>query len=443
MRRAKELIILIFRLSGSNGGVAMERELARAIISKLGSSGTPPEFGIEAFTVGLERFLRVVEEEYLDGILKFNLSSFKLVTGNYGGGKTHFLYSVRNLAFKHNYCVAYVSLNPTECPFDKLELVYKSVALNLTPPQPTNQIAPLGDKGVESVIRRWVADWRQRESSFERLNQLLLGLPMTDSTSFFNAVRGAFLALAGEDWDGFSDVVQWLKGEEVTKETRARFKISERVDKASAFRMLRSLAQWVHGIGFRGLVLLFDEAERGLSISSSRDKRRALDNLRQLVDECGNSRLPGAMFFYALPDENLLLEGSGPTYEALKQRLRSALSETNPVGVKINLEELGMEPLHFLQQLGTRLKWIFETAYGVRVPNAENQLNLLAATVVRTVLLDVSYRRVFIVAAVELLHQLRANPNLVFTPKDAEKLLRVTTHRLEESEKERVESEEF
>ncbi len=87
----------------------MERELARAIVNKLGSTGTPPEFGIEAFTVGLERVLGVVEQEYLDGILKFNLSSFKLITGNYGGGKTHFLYSVRNIAFRHNYCVAYVS----------------------------------------------------------------------------------------------------------------------------------------------------------------------------------------------------------------------------------------------------------------------------------------------------------------------------------------------
>ena len=101
----------------------MDRQLARAIINKLGSTGTPPEFGIEHFTVGLEPYLKVLEDEYLDGILKYNLSSFKLITGNYGGGKTHFLYTVRDLAFRHNYCVAYVSLNPTECPFDKLELV--------------------------------------------------------------------------------------------------------------------------------------------------------------------------------------------------------------------------------------------------------------------------------------------------------------------------------
>ncbi len=54
----------------------MDRELARAIINKLGSTGTPPEFGIEAFTVGLDRLLQVVEDEYLNGILKYNLFQF-------------------------------------------------------------------------------------------------------------------------------------------------------------------------------------------------------------------------------------------------------------------------------------------------------------------------------------------------------------------------------
>ncbi|MEO0068197.1 MAG: BREX system ATP-binding domain-containing protein [candidate division WOR-3 bacterium] len=421
----------------------MEKELARAIINKLGSTGTPPEFGIEAFTVGLDRYLRVVEEEYLDGILKFNLSSFKLITGNYGGGKTHFLYSVRNLAFKHNYCVAYVPLNPTECPFDKLELVYKSVALNLCAPQRTDQILPLGEKGIDAVIRRWVGDWRKKEERVERLEGYLLDLPLTDSTSFFNAVRGAFHSLIAEDLEGFQESVQWLKGEDVGKDTRARFRISERIDKSTAFRMLRSLIQWVHSIGFRGVVLLFDEAERGMSIASSRDKRRALDNLRQLVDECGNSRLPGAMFFYAVPDENLLLEGSGPVYEALKQRLRSVFSETNPVGVRINLEDLGMEPVEFLIKLGARLEELFENAYGLKLSGVERVFRILAETAVKSFVLDVSYRRLFVVAAIEMLHRLRANPDLTFNEREAEKVLRVTTQRLEKKEKETVESEEF
>ncbi|MBM3332352.1 hypothetical protein FJY68_10990 [candidate division WOR-3 bacterium] len=423
----------------------MDRQLARAIVNKLGSTGTPPEFGIEHFTVGLEPYLKVIEDEYLDGILKYNLSSFKLITGNYGGGKTHFLYTVRNLAFGHNYCVAYVSLNPTECPFDKLELVYKGIAANLIAPRPADAPTAVRDKGIESVVRKWHDDQRQLHDRTDSLRKYLETLPTTESTSFSNAVRGAFAGLMAEDGEGFNDVVQWLKGEDVSKEMRVQHRISERIDKATAFRVLRSLIQWVHAIGYTGLILLFDEAERGMSISSSRDKRRALDNLRQLVDECGNSRLPGAMVFYAVPDENLLLEGSGGVYEALKQRLRSAFNETNPVGVRINLEELGIEPAEFLKRLGARLADLFEAAYEMKLPDAKRDavLRTLADIAISAFAFDVGYRRLFVVSVLDAFHQLRATPALEFGRKEAEKLLRVTTQRLEQTDKEQVEKEEF
>jgi hypothetical protein len=423
----------------------VDRQLARAIINKLGSTGTPPEFGIEHFTVGLEPYLRVVEDEYLNGILKFNLSSFKLITGNYGGGKTHFLYTVRDLAFRHNYCVAYVSLNPTECPFDKLELVYKGIAANMIAPRPADAPTATRDKGIESVVRKWYDDRRRQHDRTESLRKYLETMPIAESTSFSNAVRGAFASLLAEDGEGFNDVLQWLKGEDVDKEIRTRHRISERIDKATAFRVLRSLIQWVHAIGYTGLILLFDEAERGMSISSSRDKRRALDNLRQLVDECGNSRLPGAMVFYAVPDENLLLEGSGGVYEALKQRLRTAFNETNPVGVRINLEELGIEPSDFLKRLGARLAVLFEAAYDMNLVAEKRDavVRTLADLAVSAFAFDVGYRRLFVVSVLDAFHQLRATPALEFGRKEAEKLLRITTQRLEQTDKEQVEKEEF
>ncbi|MFO7638016.1 MAG: BREX system ATP-binding domain-containing protein [bacterium] len=423
----------------------MKRELARAIINKLGATGTPPEFGLDAFSIGLERHLGVLEEEYFKGILTWNLSSFKLVTGNYGGGKTHFLYSVRNLAFRCNYCVSYVSLNPTECPFDKLELVYRAVVAGISVPLPADRPVPVGERGIESVLRHWHASRRAAAERVADLKRHVDELVPTESSSFSNAVRAAFDFLSADDTDGFGEVVPWLKGEEVDREVRLRHRLSERVDKATAFRMLRSLIQWVHAIGYNGLVLLFDEAERGMSLSSSRDKRRALDNLRQLVDECGNSRLPGAMIFYAVPDESLLLEGSGGVYEALKQRLRSQFSGVNPVGVRINLDDLGIEPEEFLTRLGARLAAVFETAYGVELPAERRDAAVaqLARLAVTAFMLDISYRRLFVVSLVEALHQLRADPRLEFDRKAVEKLLRVTSQRLDQAERAGVESEEF
>jgi hypothetical protein len=398
----------------------MDAAYAKAILSKLGSTGTPPEFGIETFSVGLDHYLKVLESEYLQGILKYNLSSFKLVVGNYGGGKTHFLYSVRNLAFRNNYVVAYATLSPTECPFDRLELVYRQIVSNLMPPMNEEDLAKPWEKGIEPLLRHWYHKIRSQGSGVgdqgsktgeqgsgvggqgvSNLRDYVSSLKGTESSSFLNAVKAAFNALVAEDEDAFASVVQWLKGEEIGQDIRAYYRISERVDKTTAFRMLRSLIQWVHGIGYSGLILLFDEAERGMSISSTRDRRRALDNLRQLVDECGNSRLPGAMFFYAVPDENLLLDGTGGVYEALKQRLRSAFAEMNPVGVKIDLEKLDLEPMEFLRALGLKLLNLFESAYVTELPRNETQkaLDLLGSLALSAFAYDVSYRRLFVVGA--------------------------------------------
>jgi len=415
----------------------IDKRLAKAMVHKLGSFGTPPEFGIEHFSVGMEQYLSVIENEYLKDMLRYNLSSFKLVTGNYGGGKTHLLYLVRELSWRNNYITSYVSLSPTECPFDRLELVYKRIVANITPPVRYEDPLQNIPVGMDGLIRTWyktVGDGRKAKDQ----------ISACESSSFTNALKAAVMSLTADDEEEFDAITQWLKGEDVARDLRLRYRISERIDRSTAFRMLRSLVQFINGIGYAGLILLFDEAERGMSVSSTRDKRRALDNLRQLVDECGNSRLPGAMFFYAVPDENLLLEGSGGVYEALKQRLRSSFTRINPMGVKINLEEIGLNPKDFLTQLGINLAQIFECAYGIGfdqpVLGASIENMIHAALELQS--LDISYRRIFVIGIIEAFQYIRENKQIV-SAADAHKMLRSTVHMLAQQEKEDVEKEEF
>jgi len=414
-----------------------DQKLAKAIIHKLGSFGTPPEFGIEHFTVGLEPYLEVIENEYLKDMLKYNLSSFKLITGNYGGGKTHFLYSIRNLAWGQNYVTSYVSLSPTECPFDRLELVYKKIAANIIPPQTQVGFEPTQGTGIEFLLKHWYNQAREQRDFVSRIKNL-------ESSSYTNALKAAVLSLISEDEDEFNGLVQWLKGEDIPRELRLRHRISERIDRSTAFRMLRSLVQFIDCIGYTGLIFLFDEAERGMSISSTRDKRRALDNLRQLVDECGNSRLPGAMFFYAVPDENLLLEGSGGVYEALKQRLRSSFTRINPMGVKINLEEIGVAPEEFLTRLGTKLAEIFQVAYRFDFDKEvlTDSMNNMIHAAVELQSLDISYRRIFVIGIIEVFQHLR-DKNELLGRVETRQILRSTIKMLGDKEKEEVEREEF
>lgn len=350
---------------------------------------------------------------------------------------------------ENNYLTSYVSLSPVECPFDKLELVYKVIALNLMAPKIVEDISFdtfYYERGIDNVIKLWYQRIKEQILKKEDFYSYLEGLGGIESISYLNALRGSFEALIREDYESFENLIQYLKGEEITKDIRGKYRISERLDKSTAFRFIRSLAQWGHLIGYNGLILFFDEAERGLSISSSRDKRRALDNLRQIIDECGNARLPGVMFFYAVTDENLILEGSGGVYEALKQRLRSTFTATNPTGVKINLEAIEKKPKEFLYELGLKLARLFEIAYEISINEKvlKATIEVLSEACLTSFALDISFRRLFVLGIIEALFRLKErNFKSSLSRKEAEEILKTSLKKIEEEKESEIESQEF
>ncbi len=418
---------------------------ARQILHPLAETGTPSEFGLEHYTVGLDPFLKVIEEEYLSDYIRAGGSAFKLVVGSYGGGKTHFLYVVRNLAWRLGYATSYVPLSPTECPFSRLDLVYRVVMANLTPPYDPQHAPTTYHRGIDAFLHHWFATKRPLLDTEEKLRVYLEGITGLESTSFARAVRLAFEALYREDSETYELAVQWLKGEDLEREARNRLGITERLDRTTALRMLRSLAQWVRSIGYTGLVLLFDEAERGLSIASARDKRVALDNLRQMIDETGNVRFPGVMIFYAVPDVRALLDERLETYEALRQRLTGALKATNPSGVRIDLEHLGIDPLVFLTQLGEKLARLYEVAYEITFdPEVLSKtIALFAQEAVQFRHADIGYRRVFVKGILQAFHKLRLEGQRTPSRAEVQQMLMDEVRALEEQALEEADLEEF
>ena len=408
-----------------HSAVPLDAWRARRAILHLAATGTPPDDGVEAFSVGLESVLAVLADEYL-AFLADGLSAFKLVVGSYGGGKTHFLLSVRELAFQHGAAVAYVTLNPQESPFDKLELVYRRVADAVQVPAAEPGRPPT--RGLEALVRRWAEarlgdpDEQPRRPSVSRLaDELQTELSDLESSAWRNALVGACTALARADEETFSGLVQYLKGEGGEKEFLRQHRVFEPVDRASAFRAIRSLARFVRHAGLPGLVLLFDEAERMVSLSGSRNQRAAVDNLRQFIDECGGSSLEGVLLFYAVPREDVLFgSAGGAVYEALRQRLSGTFREVNPTGVKIDLEQMGMAPQRFLEALAVRLADLYAEAFGdAPRPDA------VAAMLPRFVQAawehrfgDEGYRRLFVKAFLQGLNRLRRAPERPLT--DAE-----------------------
>ncbi len=396
--------------------------IARRIVETVGAYGTPPEYGFQFFTAGLDEYLRCIHEEYLKTYIKEEGGSVvKIVIGAYGGGKTHFLYSIRELAWQENFVVSYVALSPEESPFHRLETVYRAIVNNITYPLQPEELLKGVEKGIEAFLITWYEKQMdvfqniglKGEALEKEIEQYLESVQRNiENTNFAKAIATAFFALHTEDEKTFKHILQWLKVEGYDKGIYRPLGILTPIDRSNAFSMLRSLVQWVCNIGYSGLVILFDEAEQIPSLST-RQRELTLSNLRELIDACMYTSFRHVMIFYALPDERFF-EGPSHIYEALKQRISSVFDFFNPSGVKIKLENTKGDPIVLLEEIGHKLKYIFETAYGVRFPSQiENVIQIVAQEAYERRFGDIGYIRLFVQGIIKVFHLLRKKPLLV------------------------------
>ena len=380
--------------------------VAAHIIQRLGEGGQPPEYGLSRINVGNESYLRVLENEYFKALLKQG-SSFKLVQGYFGGGKTHFLHCVRELAWKYGFVTSLIELSPTECPYDDALKVYQNVARHITT-RPESLFAP-PEFGITNIIRH-VVDEKLRALGDRAQNDVqkwitsTIGRAWCESHSYRQAVTLLALAYLQGDYAKEQRLEAWLIGEAISPAELKDDGIYEQMTKANGFTMLRSLLQMVVALGLPGSVLLFDEVDRNLSVSAKRSHIIG-DNLRQVVDLCGRHQLPHTLFIYAVPPE--FMRTVVPDYPALYQRLKSpvALSARSPQAVLIDLEKLDVGPAELLTKIGENLVSVFEEARDCTF-NHELQCEnaALLAKACTDAYFEVNHRRLFVKTWVDLLY---------------------------------------
>lgn len=391
----------------------LDSTVARKIIEIVGGQGNPPEYGFQYFTVGLDTYLETIEEEYLGSFIKDGGSTFKMVIGAYGVGKTHFLYCIRELAWKHNYITSYITLSPEQTPFHKLEQVYKAIASNVAYPQTPEELLSEYERGIEVVVKKWYNEKYEEVSKRlskgalkEELNTYATSLGQYDSISFRNAIKESFVSLSEGNDEDFILMMQWLNGENPPKNMLKDFRIFEKIDKTTAFKMIRSLVQWVRDIGYSGLIVLLDEAEQTPSMSS-KQKNILLNNLRELIDECGRASFKNTMWFYAVPDESFL-EGRTQIFEALRQRVSTTFDTINPTGVKIYLDKIPTELTELLKEIGIKLAKIYEKAYDTKFDKeALNTTIESIASAFNQRKFEPGYKRLFVQSIIQAFNRLR------------------------------------
>lgn len=412
-----------------------DKRLAIQIIEVLGQSGVPLSKGVSFYNVGNESLLNTIDAHYLGSYLADGGAVFKLVVGDYGSGKSHFLYCVQDRAWQRNFAVSKVDLSPKESPYDDQRRVYAAVASHIIWHELSNNGAEEHGlaRFLEGTLRRLVetrgSDLQDPTvAELPDVQALLETVQNTsiDSLSFQKAILGFFNALLFQKELRQESLARWLQGDEVTPEDMRDLRtigVTEKITKINAFKMLRSLCQTVRALGYSGLVLLFDEGDRMLSIGGKSEKV-ATDNLREVIDRCRED-LPGAMFMYAVPPD--FVKSIIPKYQALDQRIRTAhyFSKSNPFSTQINLDHLDIPDSDLLMQIGYRLLPIFEVAYDIKM-NSDFQAENIAvlSEAARRAYLDVSHRRLFIKSLIMEWYRQKEEGEQAITPDYAEAVIR-------------------
>jgi hypothetical protein len=409
----------------------ISRPLARKIIEILGSFGTPPAKGTQYYNSGNQSLLDALDEFYLSTYLQDGGAAYKMVVGDYGSGKSHFLYCLRDLAWRRNFAVAKVDLSPVETPYNDQKKVYEAVASNIIWHERDELSSD--ETGLIRFLQGTLSNVVGGELSLETLsNPLYRGLVDTleatpvDSPAYQTAVLAYFEALIRDNEERTASLVRWLLGEPTSPDDTKILRevgVTGKINRPNAFRMLRSLCQVIRALSYSGLILLFDEVDRMASVGGKAEKL-ATDTLREVIDRTRED-LPGAMFVYAVPPQ--FVNDVVPKYPALQQRVRAPghFSRANHFSPLISLDRLDLNENDLMLAIGEKLIPIYETAFEVQLDHAVQRANAaILANVARDIFLDISHRRLFVKSFVVELSRQHFGQQHTITEAEAQAILR-------------------
>lgn len=281
--------------SSASGAAAPVGAVRRRTVVDALRRGAVPESGLDLLATGLGRFERAVDEE-LDTVAAGG-SVFKAVRGEYGSGKTFFARWLGERAKRRTFAVAEVQVSETETPLHKLETVYRRLTERLTTASfPPSALRPVVDAWFYALEEDALADGgseNELPQAVERLLTARLAEVSRHAPAFAAALRGYKQSLDAGDEATAAAVMAWLGGQpHVAAAARRSAGVRGDLDHFGAFGFLQGLLTVLRDAGHAGLVLVLDEVETLQRVrSDARDK--ALNALRQLIDEVHSGRFPG------------------------------------------------------------------------------------------------------------------------------------------------------
>jgi len=333
-----------------SSAIKLTQQEALLIVNSL-RKGVPPPIDVTHFSVGRKN----LEDRFSKDLQAVGQSASRVrfMNADYGYGKTHSLYLLREIAFRQEFIVSIVTLSQNSCPIHDFMAVYDRIMWNLRTREERNKPA------IESVLDKWLQ--AIREKGEERARQIIKALP-DDLKSALHAYHESVSPVRPNEEKRLL-VLNYVSGKSIYLRDLRRIEINNRIDSSNALIMLGYMASLYRNLNFRGICILFDEADPIHSFAKFEHQDQAYSNLFQIIQQ--SQTTPFCYFLYATTPS--FFDNYAPYWHTHKIK----------DGDIFELEKLDVFEL---QRLSLTLCKIYSIAKGAKVPNnIEQRLRNLAS----------------------------------------------------------------
>lgn len=294
-----------------------------AVIQSL-SAGVVPRTGQHLVQVGrvreIEALLKDIERVADGG------STFRLVTGEYGSGKTFFLNLVRSVAMEKKVVTASADLNPDRrlhATGGQSRSLYAELMRNLA-----TRVKPDGG-ALAGVVEKFVSSTITEAKVAGISPEVAIHQKLEHLTEMVNGYD--FASVIAAYWQGFeqgneqlkADAIRWLRGEFTTKtEARTALGVRTIVDDASFYDQLKLMGRFVRLAGYSGLLICLDEMVNLYKLSNTQARNANYEQILRILNDSLQGLTEGLGFILGGTPEFLLDTRRGLySYPALQSRL--------------------------------------------------------------------------------------------------------------------------
>lgn len=270
-------------------------------------SGLVPERGIDAFAEGIDKQLGEIHRQ-LD-LAADREGTIKFLRGGYGCGKTFMARLALTEAQKRGFATSFVVVSDNDLRFHRFDDVYRKVLTELgTTSCPRGALGDILDRWIGKVEDKLIAggadedaedfDAKVQTRLEEELSLLTGGQAPQD---FVRVIQTIFSLKQAGDTVEAGALISWLGGSgNVSAAAKKSAGIKGDIGSRDALDYLRGVLEIVKAAGYKGLLIVIDEAETILRMRKD-SRHKSLNGIRQIADAAG--AYPGLLWlFTGTPD---------------------------------------------------------------------------------------------------------------------------------------------